>query len=98
MKTEDLFQGYAFPKTSEQEVLLTLILQGYVSLFDFPVMSGFRTRISELKLKYGLNLDRKTETRCNKFSNEYRYSIHFLPESEKQKAIELYNKLNKKHD
>jgi len=95
MKTQDLFQDYEFPKTNIQEILLTLILHGHVSIFDYAYLSGFRTRISELKLKYGINLNRKTETRCNKFSNEYRYSIHFLPESEKEKAIQLYNKLNK---
>lgn len=94
MKTEDLFQGYAFPKTSEQEVLLTLILQGHVSIFDFNYLSGYRTRVSQLQLVHGLNLTRVTATRCNKFGNTYVYAIHKLPESEKQKAIELYNKLN----
>lgn len=95
MKTNNLFQGYSFPKTNIQEILLTLILQGYVSLFDFPVMSGYRTRVSQLQLIHGLKLDRVTDTRCNKFGNTYVYAIHKLPESEKEKAIELYNKLNK---
>jgi len=95
MKQQDLFQGYAFPKTSEQEVLLTLILKGHVSIFDFPYLSGYRTRVSQLQLVHGLKLDRVTDTRCNKFGNTYTYAIHKLPQSEKEKTIELYNKLNK---
>ncbi len=91
---EKLFQGFPFPKTSEQEVLLTLITQGHVSIFDFSYLSGFRTRVSELQSQHGLNLDRVTDTRCNKFGNSYSYAIHKLPESEKDTAIALYYKLN----
>lgn len=91
---QDLFQGFKFPKTSEQEVLLTLITQGHVSIFDFTYLSGFRTRVSQLQTVHGLFLERVTDTRCNKFGNNYTYAIHKLPESEKEKAINLYKKLN----
>lgn len=94
MKNSNLFQGYPFPKTSEQEVLLTLILQGHVSIFDFPYLSGFRTRVSQLQTVHGLSLDRVMDKRCNKFGNTYSYAIHKLPEKQKEKAILLYNKLN----
>lgn len=40
------------PKTTEQEILLHLIENGKVSIFDFPYLSGFRTRISNLKAKF----------------------------------------------
>lgn len=93
-KQQELFEGYSFPKTSEQEVLLTLIIQGHVSIFDFPYLSGFRTRVSDLQIKHSLFLERVMDSRCNKFSNSYSYAIHRLPSSEKEKAIELYNKLN----
>jgi hypothetical protein len=93
MKTQDLFQGFAYPKTNLQEVLLTLILKGNVSLFAFPVMAGFRTRVSNLVLDYGLNLETTKAKRCNKFGNHYTYHIHKLPASQKEKAIELYNKM-----
>jgi hypothetical protein len=93
-KQLELFQGYPFPKTSEQEVLLTLLTQGHVSIFDFSYLSGFRTRISDLKLVHGITLETKKATRCNKFGNTYTYSIHFLPESIKQFAEEVYLKLN----
>lgn len=94
MKQQDLFQGYPFPKTSEQEVLLTLILQGYVSIFDFQYLSGFRTRVSQLQTKHGLFLERVTDTRCNKFGNKYRYAIHKLPSNQINDAIKLYYKIN----
>lgn len=89
-----LFEGFKYPRTSEQEVLLTLITQGHVSIFDFSYLSGFRTRVSQLQTLHGLSLDRVLDKRCNKFGNTYSYAIHKLPESEKEKAINLYNKLN----
>ena len=94
MKNDNLFQGFPFPKTSEQEVLLTLILQGHVSIFDFPYLSGFRTRVSQLQTVHGLSLDRVMDKRCNKFGNTYSYVIHKLPKEQKEKAVLLYNKLN----
>lgn len=95
MKTQDLFHGFKHPKTSEQEVLLTLIIQGSVSIFDFPWLSEFRTRVSDLQLIHGLKLDRKTETKKNKFGNTYNFAIHTLNESERENVILLYNRLNK---
>ncbi len=89
----DLFQGLPQPKTANQEVLLTLILQGYVSCYDFPWMSGFRTRISNLKLRYNLNFDTITLKNKNKFGNSYIYHKHLLLVSEKQNAIDLYLEL-----
>jgi len=96
MKKEDLFEGYPFPKSNLQEVLLTLILQGHVTLFHFPVMAGFRTRVSNLVLEYGLNLETTKAQRCNKFGNSYTYHIHKLPENENEKAIAIYNKMVKR--
>jgi len=94
MKKQDLFEGFPFLKTNEQEVLLTLILQGHVSIFDFPYLSGYRTRVSQLQSNHKLVLERTTDRRCNKFGNTYTYAIYKLPISEKEKAIELYHKLN----
>lgn len=36
------------PTTNKAEILYTLITNGSVSIKDFPYLSGFRTRISEL--------------------------------------------------
>lgn len=95
-KQIDLFQGFALPKSNTEEVLLTLITQGYTSFFDFQYMQGFRTRVSNLVLNYGLNLETTKHQKQNKFGNTYHYALHRLPETEREKAIELYNKLNLK--
>ena len=93
----ELFEGYEYPTTSTEEVLLTLILQGHVSIFDFPYLSGFRTRVSNLVVIYGLKLNRVLDSKTNKYGNSYKYAIHRLPAEEKDKAILLYKKLNKNY-
>lgn len=86
---------FSKPKSNLAEVLLTLIQDGNVSIKDYGWMCGFRTRCSDLNLKYGLKLDTKPMTDTNKHGREFRYNIHILPESQIEYAIELYNKINK---
>jgi hypothetical protein len=81
------------PLTNTQEILITLIKKGHVSIFDFSYLSGYRTRVSELIAKYNLTLKRTTDTRCNKFGNSYSYAIYFLEPENKNDAIMLYKKL-----
>ena len=90
-----LYEGYPFPKTSIQEVLLTLITQEHVSIFDFPYLSGFRTRVSEIQNVYKIELERLLDKRCNKFGNTYTYAIHKLPDTSKEKCVEVYLKMCK---
>lgn len=92
--TQNLTNGYPVPKTNEQEVLLTMIIHGNVTIFDYPWMSGFRTRVSQLQTVHKLNLDREMKKKQNKFGNWYAYAVHILPETERQKAIDLYYKIN----
>lgn len=94
---DNMFMGYEFPTTNIEEVLLTLIIQGKVSIFEFPTLSGFRTRVSNLVCKYGLKLETQMVERCNKFGRKYKYALHRLPEDQKEKAITLYKKLNKNY-
>ena len=79
------------PTTNIQEVLYTLIKQGHVSIFDFPYLSGFRTRVSELRLEHNLEIESISLNRCNKFGNHYSYKLHRL--KDREQAIELYKKL-----
>ena len=79
------------PLTTTQEVLYTLITQGYVSIFDFSYLSGFRTRVSDLKIKHGLSIKTVKDTRHNKFGNTYTYHIHKL--IDKESAKKLYDRL-----
>ena len=90
-KQQDIFGGLPQPKTNTEEILLTLINTGSVSIMEFPWLSGFRTRISELNRLIKLTTERKTKT--NKFGNTFTYVIHRLPNEEIGKAKELYLKL-----
>lgn len=87
-------QGYNKPKNSTQEVLLHLILFGNASIEDFPYLSGFRTRISNLILDHGLFLEREWIFAFNQYGNQIKYAKHTLPESQKEKAVQIYLKLN----
>lgn len=79
------------PLTNTQEVLYTLIKKGSVSIFDYPYLSGFRTRVSDLKLKYNLSIETIKAQRTNKFGNVYTYAIHKL--KDKEHAKEVYKSL-----
>lgn len=81
------------PKTNIQEILYTLIENGEVSIMDYPYLSSFRTRCSDLNLKHGLELQTISRTRRNKFNRPYNYAVHKL--TNKEQAIKLYNRLNK---
>lgn len=91
-------EGFKKPNTHTQEILLTLIFNGEVSIFDFSYLSGFRTRVSELILTHKLELEKETKTNQNKFGNTYSYAVHTLPENKKEFAIELYNKLHSRNN
>lgn len=89
-------KDFPSPKTNCEEILLHLIIYGTVSCNDFFWLSGFRTRVSNLILQHGLFLTRTMEKSVNKFGNTYTYAIHGLPENQLEKAIQLYQSLNKK--
>lgn len=76
------------PTTNFQEILFTLIENGKCSIMDFPYLSGFRTRISEIKEK--IHLSKIYVSGVNKFQNHYSYALHVLDPKDKRKAIELY--------
>ena len=86
-----LKHGLDYPRTNTQEILYTLISTGKVSIFDYPYLSGFRTRISELRQH--LNIETIKDLRCNKFGNQYAYAIHILPKGQIEKSISLYKKM-----
>lgn len=79
------------PTTHKEEILLHMIENGSVSIMDFPYMSGFRTRISELVNEDKLTIDTEAKTGRNKFGNRYTYIVHRL--NDRSKAIEVYNNL-----
>jgi len=88
------YKKYPKPKSHEQEVLFELITTGKASIETFSWMCGFRTRISKLILTHGLFLGRTPKSFTSKHGNTSTYYVHTLPESEKQKAVEIYYQLN----
>ena len=90
----DIFEGYPQPKTYLQEILLTAILNGRVSLFDFKYLSDFRKYISDLRLKHGIIFKHKEVTKISKFGNNYTYRVHIL--TDKEHAENIYKQLCEK--
>ena len=80
------------PNSQISEVLFELIRKRKVSHRNFQ-MQDFRKKISVLKLEYGLNLKRELVSDVTKYGNQYQYGVHSLPQSERSKAVEIYNKL-----
>lgn len=83
------------PKTNTQEVLYHLITYGHVSIMDFPYLSGFRTKVSELRNKHEVIFGTTFEKAQNKFGNYYTYAFHKLPVDMKDKAISIYKQMIK---
>lgn len=82
------------PKTNKDEIILTLIMAGKVSIMDFPYLSGFRTRVSEIRdlfMKKGLPLHTSMNTGINKFKRTYLYAVHQIDLKNIQEIIKIYN-------
>lgn len=80
------------PKSCLQEILFVLIEKGNVSMFDFPYIPKFSTRISDIRKE--LDIHTIKASGVNKFGNQYIFAIHFLPEELRGKAEEMYMRLN----
>lgn len=81
------------PKTDLTDVLHHLITQGETSIEQFYWMSGFRTRISDIRLKLGLILVSNVKKSVNRNNRKMWYNVHTL--KDKKKAIKIYNQINK---
>ena len=81
------------PKSHKAEVLYHLLIYKQVSCKDFPWMSGFRTRISELNLKDNLLGEPEMTYGISKHNNSYKYAVHKL-KCDLEQAIKIYNIIN----
>ena len=84
----------AFPRSNKEEILFTLINQKYVCYLDFPEISKFSARISEIQKELSFDLIKVNSTRNSKFGNPFRYVIYRISELQLQKAIAAYQKNN----
>lgn len=83
------------PKSSTQEVLYHMIMNGSSSIISFRWLSGYRTRISNLRLIYELPITDKPEFGINKHGRKYRYVIHILENEHVELAKNIYRKMQK---
>lgn len=83
------------PNNVRAKVLYKLIKQGNVSIIDFPYLSGFRTRVSELLLRFEIQLTNINKKGTNEFGRTFVYVEHHLDFNQVEKAIEVYNTINK---
>lgn len=82
------------PKSQITDILSRLITTRGVSEQQTNYNS-FRTRISDLRIKYGLRIQVRQIEFTNRFGHDATYSEHYLLEEDKPAAVELYNRLNK---
>lgn len=78
-------------KNQMASVLKMLIEREFVSERD-TVFNGFRSRLSNLTKDYGLDIQFVLRKFQNQFGRNASYRDHFLVD--KQKAIEVYQKIN----
>ena len=83
------------PETTIQEVLYEMIARGSVSIVQFHYLSGFRTRFSNLKIKYGLPFDNIIKIDKNKWGREYDYTVHVLKNENIELAKNIYKEMQK---
>lgn len=82
------------PTNQLAAVLADLISKDGISERDTK-FNGFRSRISDLKIDYNLNIQKEMKDFVNTFNRPCKYSFHYLNEVDKEAAIEVYNKINK---
>lgn len=88
----------SYPRNNKEEILFTLINTRHVSYLDFPEISRFGGRISEIQHKLGIQLKKVNSVRNSKFGNPFRFVIYRLPDEEFEKATAIYKKLNPDSD
>lgn len=75
-------------------VLLADMIKGKaISEQQYP-FNRFRGSISDLRLEHGLDIRHADEEFTNQFGRKRKYRRHFILSIDREKAIEVYNKIN----
>jgi len=94
MIVETLHLELERPKNQLAAVLKMLIERNGVSERQ-TVFNGFRTRISELRKDFHLNIRTVRVKKRSQFGRIIYYNKHFIYDSVRPKAIKIYNRINK---
>lgn len=81
------------PRSAKATILYGLITRAEISEMDYR-FNGFRTRLSDLRLKHNLNIRYKEIKATNQFGHAMVYRVHYLWKISIPRAIRLYNKIN----
>lgn len=79
------------PTSAITEVLYELLTNKEISNANLPYMWGFRARISDLIIKYGISISSSKVKDKNKHGRPYTYVKHTL--LSKKLALKTYNEL-----
>lgn len=82
------------PTNQAADILKALIESNGVSELNKDY-NGFRSRISELKRKFGLNIRFIQKEFVNRFGRKSHYREHFLRNADKKEAERVYREINK---
>jgi hypothetical protein len=82
------------PTNQAADILKALIESNGVSELT-KKYNGFRSRISELKNKFGLNIRYVEKEFTNRFGRKSKYREHFLRNADKKEAERVYREINK---
>lgn len=82
------------PLNQKAVVLHSLLKRPFISERDFNY-NGFRSRISDLRLDYGVQIDFRLIPFVNEFGRKRTYRQHFIKHANIQHAIIAYQKVNK---
>lgn len=83
------------PPKNQKAVILKRLIEGEMISERDTVYNGFRTRISELKLDYGVPIRFNWKPFVNEFEHVRKYKVHYLLTIDRERCIAIYERLNK---
>ena len=82
------------PVNQKAYILHSLLNRESLSEQDYKI-NGFRSRISNLRLDDGVNIQYTQKDFINEFGRKRKYHDHYIPEPDQEDAVKIYYKINK---
>lgn len=83
------------PPKNQTAKILKAMIDGQMVTEQSMRMNGFRTRLSELRLDYGLPIHWAWKEFRTEFGEPGKCKAHFILEVDRESAIEVYERINK---